>query len=51
MDSWQLTPENTAYIDDLPANIAAGEKAGFHCHQYDPERHTHFLSWLDSVIS
>lgn len=51
IDSWQLTPEDTMYIDDLADNIAAGKKAGFHCHQYDCAHHQDFLSWLDNVIS
>ena len=54
IDEWQLDPANTAYIDDLPANIAGGEKAGFLCHQYDTQRHEEFLTWmrgLDGVIS
>lgn len=51
INDWQLDPKNTAYIDDLPANIAAGEKAGFQCHQYDVAHHTAFLHWLDNVIS
>ncbi|MBK1854695.1 HAD family phosphatase [Verrucomicrobiaceae bacterium 5K15] len=50
IDQWQLVPEQTAYIDDLPANIAAGQKAGFLCHQYDVARHDEFLSWLGEIV-
>ncbi len=49
IDTWQLTPENTAYIDDLAANIAAGKKAGFQCHQYDTNDHKQFLHWLNEL--
>lgn len=46
IDEWQLDPGRTIYIDDLPANIAAGKKAGFICHQYRPDQHEAFLTWL-----
>lgn len=49
IDQWQLDPEKTAYIDDLPANIAAGQKAGFICHQYHLDRHDDFLIWMASL--
>lgn len=39
IDLHQLIPAETFYIDDLPANIAAGKRFGFHCHQYDHEHH------------
>ena len=43
-----LTPETTAYIDDLPATIEGGEKAGLICHQYCPQQHDKFPQWLSS---
>lgn len=49
IDTYQLTPEETGYIDDLPANIAGGEKAGFLCHQYDANDHASFLEWLNQT--
>lgn len=49
IDQFDLTPESTGYIDDLPANIAGGKKAGFLCHQYDSADHAAFLQWLTSV--
>jgi len=49
IEQWQLEPAKTAYIDDLPANIKAGEKAGFLCYQYDMSCHQEFLTWLDSL--
>ena len=49
IDQFDLTPETTAYIDDLPANIAGGKKAGFICHTYRVDRHNEFLRWLDSL--
>ena len=39
IEAYQLIPQDTFYIDDLPANIAAGEKFGFHCHTYDHRAH------------
>jgi glucose-1-phosphatase len=39
MEKYALIPEQTFYIDDLPANIAAGEKFGFHCHTYNYRIH------------
>jgi len=50
IDQWDLDPENTAYIDDLPANIEAGEKAGFICHTYRADQHEAFLSWLAKTV-
>lgn len=40
---YDLIPEETFYIDDLPANIAAGEHYGFHCHMYDHQQHAALL--------
>ncbi len=47
---YQLNPDQTAYIDDLPANIDAGKRAGFSCHQYDSNNHEAFLQWLDELL-
>lgn len=49
VDQFGLTPEKTAYIDDLPANIQGGQKAGFLCHEYRADQHQDFLRWLDSL--
>jgi len=49
IEQYDLTPETTAYIDDLPANIAGGKKAGFICHTYRDDRHEDFLTWLASL--
>ncbi len=43
IEMYQLTPEHTYYIDDLPANIQAGRKFGFTSFQYDSEEHESFL--------
>lgn len=40
---YELVPEETFYIDDLPANIETGRKWGFFCHQYDFLRHDALL--------
>ncbi|MEC8941139.1 MAG: HAD family phosphatase [Verrucomicrobiota bacterium] len=44
---FNLTPEETLYIDDLPENIATGHTLGLRCHQYSLERHHEFIAWLD----
>jgi putative hydrolase of the HAD superfamily len=49
IDQYNLTPENTGYIDDLPANIAGGQSFGFLCHQYDVCHHAAFTQWLDDL--
>ena len=41
-----LNPARTRYIDDLPENVAAGERFGFRCHLYDLRRHDRFERWL-----
>lgn len=46
---YDLTPETTAYVDDLPGNILGGQKAGFLCHQYHANRHANFLEWLSEI--
>jgi epoxide hydrolase-like predicted phosphatase len=37
-----IKPENTAYIDDLPANVRSASDLGFRSIQYDLTRHTEF---------
>jgi glucose-1-phosphatase len=41
-----LIPEETRYIDDLPANIATGREFGFRSWQYDLNDHGAFEKWL-----
>jgi len=50
IEQWQLDPSKTAYIDDLEANIEAGKKAGFHCHQYNSHHHDEFLHWIYDIL-
>lgn len=42
-----LIPEETLYIDDLPANIETGRALGFKSHLYDPLDHQALLDILD----
>ena len=49
IQQYSLTAEQTAYIDDLPANIEAGMKAGFSCHRYRVDQHESFLQWLKTL--
>lgn len=51
IDKYSLLPENTLYIDDLPANIAAGDQFGFHTHQYRIDNHHAFEHWLSEQMS
>ncbi|MFD0894453.1 HAD family phosphatase [Luteolibacter ambystomatis] len=46
-----LVPEQTRYIDDLPANIAAGRKAGLRSWQYDLKDHAAFEQWLEAELA
>jgi HAD superfamily hydrolase (TIGR01509 family) len=50
IESFDLDPARTLYIDDLADNIAAGRRLGFVCHHYSPKRHEDFeltlKNWL-----
>lgn len=48
---YELIPEETLYIDDLPANAAAGREAGFRTWQYDLNEHAAFEAWLAEEMS
>lgn len=43
-EQFSLDPAETVYIDDLPANVAAAEAAGFRALVYDHRDHGDFLS-------
>lgn len=51
IDKYSLIPENTLYIDDLPANIATGNRFGFLTHQYDLNNHQAFEQWLSEQLT
>jgi len=51
IEKFSLTPENTFYIDDLPANIATGQEFGFQTHQYHLTNHAAFEHWLSQKLS
>ena len=51
IESHGLEPAATIYIDDLPENVDAGRRFGWHCWQYDHGRHDAFLRWLDQVLA
>lgn len=46
---YNLIPEETIYIDDMPENIAAGKRFGFHSFQYDLHNHQALLDWLETI--
>jgi FMN phosphatase YigB (HAD superfamily) len=39
IEQYGLDPAQTFYIDDLPDNIATGQRLGFVCHRYSPDEH------------
>ena len=47
---FDLDPAHTLYIDDLPDNIATGQRFGFRCHQYDFRNHPAFEAWLAAEL-
>lgn len=49
IEKYNLTPETTIYIDDLPANIATGKKMKFLSHPYDINDHDSFVHWLRAL--
>lgn len=48
IETFQLTPRNTLYVDDLPANIATGRALGFRSHEYNHRNHEAFEAWFAS---
>lgn len=50
IEKHRLIPEETRYIDDLPANIAAGRSYGFRSWQYDLHDHPAFERWLSAEL-
>ena len=46
IERFGLVPEETLYIDDLPANIETGKKLGFQTHQYDLDNHAAFKALI-----
>ncbi len=51
IDKHSIVPENTLYIDDLPANIATGDDFGFRTHQYNLDNHKAFEHWLPEQLA
>lgn len=51
IDTHGLVPDETLYIDDLPANIETGQRLGFRTHQYDLTNHPAFETWLAAELS
>ena len=51
ISKYGLTPENTIYIDDLPANIATGQAFGFRAYLYKLNQHEAFEQWLAREIN
>ena len=44
IDRYQLTPEQTVYIDDSFPNVVTADQLGFHAHHFEgPEKLAEFL--------
>ncbi|SFE08603.1 HAD family phosphatase [Nitrosomonas sp. Nm166] len=51
INTYQLEPASTIYIDDLPQNIASAKELGFQCWQYDLNNHQAFEIWLENALA
>ena len=49
-EAFDLDPRRTLYIDDLADNIVAGQRLGFVCHHYHPDRHDAFEADLQDWL-
>jgi len=47
-ERFDIIPENTIYIDDLPENIATGKRHGLRSFCYDYRKHSELTAWLTS---
>lgn len=47
---YSLVPQETLYLDDLPANIETGKRFGFQSWQYDLNNHQDCLDWLSATL-
>lgn len=50
IETFELDPRRTLYIDDLADNIAAGQRLGFVCHHYHLDRHDAFEADLQAWL-
>lgn len=50
IEKYSLVPEETLYLDDLPANIETGKRFGFQSWQYHPDKHQDCLAWLSATL-
>ena len=46
--NFDLAPQETLYLDDLPENIVTGKELGFCSWQYDLNDHQSCLTWLSN---
>lgn len=51
INTYQLEPASTIYIDDQPQNIASAKELGFQCWQYDLNNHQAFEIWLENALA
>lgn len=45
-EAFDIIPEDTIYIDDLPQNIDMGKQLGLHSFCYDYNKHSELTEWL-----
>lgn len=48
VESLQLDPARTFYIDDLAPNIATAQRLGFQCHHYGSARHHELVRQMEN---
>lgn len=51
INTYQLDPASTIYIDDQPQNITSGKEQGFQCWQYALNDHQAFEIWLERTLT
>jgi len=51
LDTYNLQPSNTVYIDDLEENIQTGRAFGFQSWQYNHEKHGDLEIWLKGILN
>lgn len=47
-EKYEIVPDETIYIDDLPDNIETGKRHGLRSFCYDYRRHDDLLKWLET---
>lgn len=48
-EQFNIIPEDTIYIDDMPENIQAGKAHGLRSFLYNKDEHARLLDWLENI--